>query len=235
MKLIDFRLKSGNNFEQEAYWEQGFNYSISAISSLIGVSRSWVDHKLLPELNYVIYEPIFAYNKTSKHILSFVRKDDLADWIKRNSTFECQTELIDLYSYLSKYPTIAYKAYTLYKNNKRIQKGESRPIMPQNVLEYINKTLYADGISSNLNCKERALVPWKEITPFNIFDHTKDLYSFKSFDVTRETMYRRAFLNGDIRIKINDEICLYLKKHHNKMKMPFLIPYDRKIVVVCKG
>lgn len=235
MKIIDFQANQNLKHEQEIYWNKGYNMPLSAISSLLGVSRSWIDHRLLPELNYVVYEPIFAFNKTSKYSLSFVSKEELSDWIIKNSSFERQTELIDLYSIIgSKYPIMATKAYSIYSSNLRVKKEQMRPIMPKNVFDYIEKNLYADGITNNLNCKKRSDVPWKEVDPIDIFSVKNDLYSFKNTEVTRETMYRRAFLNGDTRIKICDEICLYVRARHRKMKMPFLIPYNRKIVFTRK-
>lgn len=42
---------------EESYWESGYNYTISRILSLIGVSNSWIYHKSLKDVKYGVYSP----------------------------------------------------------------------------------------------------------------------------------------------------------------------------------
>ena len=121
-----------------------------------------------------------------------------------------------------------------YKGNLRVQKGESRPIIPNKILEYINDNLLAYGLEQNRYCDKRSDVPWVAIEPFDIFEKERYLYNAKDAEhkhTSRETIYRRAFLNGDIRIKLSEQITIFVKmdQHIKKKKMPFLIPYNKPI------
>ena len=234
---INFNDKYKADYQkEEAYWKKGFNYPISRVSDLLGVSNSWITHTLLKDINYVVYDCKFVYSHTTNKCQTYIRKDDLSDWIKKNARFEKQTEVVDLYSYISPYKDVAKEAYEAYKGNLRVQKGDSRPIIPNKILEYINDNLVAYGLEQNRYCDRRTDIPWVEIKPFDIFSVERSLYNAKDADhkhISRETIYRRAFLNGDIRIKISEQITLFVKNDPKikKKKMPFLVPYNKPIRV----
>ena len=223
-----------NAKEEEIYWKKGFSYAISRVSSLLGVSNSWITHSLLKDINYVVYDCKFVYNHARIKCQTYIRKEDLSDWIRKHARFEIQTEVVDLYSYIAPYKDVAREAYEAYKGNLRVQKGESRPIIPNKILEYINDNLLAYGLEQNRYCDRRRDIPWVEIKPFDIFSVEKNLYNAKDANhkhISRETIYRRAFLNGDIRIKISEQITLFVKNDPKtkKKKMPFLVPYNKPI------
>ena len=61
----------------------------------------------------------------------------------------------------------------------------------------------------------------------NIFEC--DTYFLKGSGVP-ETVYRTAFLNGDIKVRIGSKT-IFVRNHNNRedLKMPFLIPYGGTI------
>lgn len=96
--------------------------------------------------------------------------------------------------------------------------------------------MLAYGLEQNRYCDRRRNIPWIEIKPFDIFNVERSLYNTKDSEhkhTSRETIYRRAFLNGDIRVKISKQITILVKKDPKikKKKMPFLVPYNKPIRV----
>ena len=233
--IANFNIKNlADEQAESAYWNKGFNYSISRVSALLGVSKSWIAHTLIKEVKHVVYSQKFAYTKNNSRCLTYIRREDLSAWIMKNGRFERQTEIVDLYSYISPYKDVLSDAYELYRANLRVKKGENRPIMPNNVLNLINDRLLTYGIEQNCHCDKRTNVHFSQIEPFDIFSREKDLYNAKDAahkGYSRETIYRNAFLNGDIRIKISEQITVFVKTHNriNSMKMPFLIQYNKPI------
>lgn len=106
---------------------------------------------------------------------------------------------MDLYSYIALYEEVARNAYEAYKANLRVQKGKNRQVIPKKILEYINDNLTVYGIEQNHYCDDRKRVPWVKLEPFNIFEVESRLYNAKDSNhrhISRETIYRNAFLNG---------------------------------------
>lgn len=236
--ITNFSIKNlADEQVESAYWNKGFNYPISRISRLLGVSKSWITHTLIKDINHVVYSPKFAYSKGNDRCLTYIRREDLSSWIMKNAKFERQTELVDLYSYIAPYKRVTDEAYGLYRANMRVKKGENRPLIPNNVLNLLNDRLLAYGIEKNCHCDKRTNVHYSQIEPFDIFLREKDLYNAKDAEhkgISRETIYRNAFLNGDIRIKLSEQITIFVKTHNriNSMKMPFLIQYNSPIRIV---
>ena len=158
--------------------------------------------------------------------------EDLIQWIMQAGQFRRQTELVDLYSYLSL--ANKKKADTALKMYKDIIKssniGYNPGIVPEAVLIYINKEYYTNFEPKNLSCVKRTEVPWKEVEPFNIFERN---YYYPRVATTAELIYRDAFMNGDTKVSIGNKKTILVSAGTNtsKMKMPFLIPYDKKIII----
>ena len=158
--------------------------------------------------------------------------EDLIQWIMQIGQFRRQTELVDLYSYLSL--ANKKKADTALKMYKDIIKssniGYNPGIVPEAVLIYINKEYYTNFEPKNLSCVKRTEVPWKEVEPFNIFERN---HYFPRYAATAELLYRDAFMNGDTKVSIGNKKTILVSSGSNasKMKMPFLIPYDKKIII----
>ena len=220
---------------EEFYWTRGYNFSIKRISRLLGVSGSYVAHTLLKQLNHVVYSPKFAYSKTNRYEQTFICKDDLVDWLIRHAKFAVQTEIVDLYYYLAPYKDVAKEAYELYKdkleNNGR---GYRVGTIPPEVLKLVNEKLKIYGAETNYPCDRRKEVPWKRVDAFNFLD--KEFYSAKDEahkDCSREKIYRNAFLKGDIKVNISPQITIFVHRNQkvDGMKMPYLVPYGKKIYV----
>ena len=214
-------------------YNRGFNCSIETVMEILSVSLSWVKHTLLQEIPYVTYSYKYLYQKGFKsRVTTYIDMDDLIKWIMQAGQFRRQTELVDLYSYLSL--ANKKKADTALKMYKDIIKssniGYNPGIVPEAVLIYINKEYYTNFEPKNLSCVKRTEVPWKEVEPFNIFERN---YYYPRVATTAELIYRDAFMNGDIKVSIGNKKTIFVSAGTNtsKMKMPFLIPYDKKIII----
>ena len=141
--------------------------------------------------------------------------EDLIQWIMQAGQFRRQTELVDLYSYLS----LANK-----------KKADTALKMYKDIIKSSNKEYYTNFEPKNLSCVKRTEVPWKEVEPFNIFERN---HYFPRYAATAELLYRDAFMNGDTKVSIGNKKTILVSAGTNtsKMKMPFLIPYDKKIII----
>lgn len=216
-----------------AMYNRGFNYCISDVISNLSVSLSWVKHTLLQEIPYVTYSYKYLYQKGFKtRVTTYIDIEDLIQWIMQVAQFRRQTELVDLYSYLSlankKKADIALKMYKDIIKSSNI--GYNPGIIPDAVLLYINKEYYTNFEPKNLSCVKRTEVPWKEVEPFNIFERN---YYFPNVATTAELVYRDAFMRGDIKVSIGNKKTIFVSSsiETKKMKMPFLIPFDKKILI----
>ena len=217
----------------DAMYNRGFNCSIETVMEILSVSLSWVKHTLLKEIPYVTYSYKYLYQKGFKsRVTTYIDMDDLIQWIMQAGQFRRQTELVDLYSYLSL--ANKKKADTALKMYKDIIKssniGYNPGIVPEVVLIFINKEYYTNFEPKNLSCVKRTEVPWKEVEPFNIFERN---HYFPRYAATAELLYRDAFMNGDTKVSIGNKKTILVSAGTNtsKMKMPFLIPYDKKIII----
>lgn len=216
----------------DAIWAKGFDFCITDVMEILSVSLSWVKHTLLKEILYVNYSAKYLYQKGIKtRVTTYIRYEDLVEWIKQVAEFRRQTELIDLYSYLSlANRKKADEAYKMYKNIiKESNIGYNPGIIPERVLQYINDAYFINFTPKNLSCVKRSEVPWINVEPLNIFE--KQRYFPEEY--TAELIYRDAFMNGDIKVSIGNKKTIFIKNKNNidKMKMPFLIPYNKKIII----
>ena len=200
---------------------------------ILSVSLSWVKHTLLQEIPYVTYSYKYLYQKGFKsRVTTYIDMEDLIKWIMLIGQFRRQTELVDLYSYLSlankKKADIALKAYKELIKSSFI--GYNPGIIPDAVLLYINKEYYINFEPRNLSCVKRTKVPWADVEPFNLFERD---YYFPDVATTAELVYRDAFMSGDIKVSIGNKKTIFVKSgtDTSRMKMPYLIPYNRKIIV----
>ena len=88
---------------------------------------------------------------------------------------------------------------------------------------------YVNFEPKNLSCVKRSEVTWKNVEPFNIFETN---YYFPE-EYTAELIYRDAFMKGDTKVTIGNKKTIFVrnKVRADKMKMPFLIPYNKKVNV----
>lgn len=212
-------------------WELGWSVPIKDVADMLNVSVSWVNHILLKEVHYTVYSNKYIYNKFkgAQSCLTYIRIEDLNEWIQKIGDFEVQTEIVDLYSYLgsSAKAREALKIYQRdFKENLRYYNPGTLPVKTRN---YLDKNFYIYGNTTfrNLSCIRRRDVPFKPIEPFNIFE--RDLY-FASSGNNAETVYREAFLSGDIRVKICGKT-IFVKNNRDiqNYKIPFLVPYNANI------
>ena len=217
----------------DAMFNRGFDCSIETVMEILNVSLSWVKHMLLKEIPYVTYSYKYLYQKGFKsRVTTYIDMEDLIKWIMQVSRFRRQTELVDLYSYLSlanrKKADVALKMYKDIIKSSNI--GYNPGIVPDAVLQYINREYYTNFEPKNLSCIKRTKVAWKDVEPFNLFERN---YYFPDVATTAELVYRDAFMNGDIKVSIGNKKTIFVRSSTNvgKMKMPFLIPYDKKIVM----
>lgn len=197
------------------------------------MSLSWVKHTLLREIPYVTYSYKYLYQKGFKsRVTTYIDMQDLIKWIMQVSRFRRQTELVDLYSYLSL--ANKKKADTALKTYKEIIRtsniGYNPGIIPDAVLLYINKEYHTNFEPKNLSCVKRTKVAWVDVEPFNLFESD---YYFPDVATTAELVYRDAFMRGDIKVSIGNKKTVFVKSNTDvsRMKMPFLIPYNKKIIV----
>lgn len=222
-------------YSQEYYWGRGYTMPIEAVSRLLGVSNSWISHTLLKQIKHVVYNNKFIWAQNKGTCLTYISKDDLIGWIIAHSSYQIQTEIVDLAYYLSPYKSVLNKAYSLYKEKKETNgRGYRVGTIPPEVLKYINEELLVYGAEQNYPCDKRRNIPWKRVEPFNILE--KDFYNAKDEDhsyLSRETIYRNAFLHGDVKVNLSSQITIFVESNKNteKMKMPYLIPYGKTIYV----
>ena len=217
----------------DAMFARGFDCSIETVMDILNVSLSWVKHTLLKEIPYVTYSYKYLYQKGFKsRVTTYIDMEDLIKWIMQVSQFRRQTELVDLYSYLSlanrKKADIALKMYKDIVKSSNI--GYNPGIIPETVLQYINREHYTNFEPKNLSCIKRTDVAWKDVEQFNIFERN---YYFPDVAATAELVYRDAFMRGDIKVSIGNKKTVFVKSNADisRMKMPFLIPYNSKIIV----
>lgn len=217
-----------------AMYNRGFDYCISDVMSDLNVSLSWVKHTLLKEIHYVTYSYKYLYQKGIKsRVTTYIDRADLALWIEQVGKFRRQTELIDLYSYLSlANKKKADEALRMYKQIiKESNIGYNLGIVPERVLQCINNDFFINFKPKNLSCVKRKDedVPWVNVKPFNVFETGFYLPG----EITDELLYRDVFMNGDIKVSIGNKKTLFVSSYAKpeKMKIPFLIPYNKKIIV----
>lgn len=218
-------------------WDSGYTMSIKELSNKIGMSESQIRINLLKEIRHVNYSNKFIYKKTGKtECLTRVSWEEVKEYFIETSTFEVQTEIIDLYSYLCTDKKRADQILALYK--KATKDGfYNKGTIPLSVLQEIDKYYITNLKLENLSpvrslTKDvggRVSVPWQPVKKFDFFENP-NLYSIQG---TKELAYREAFLRGDIKIKHSHKKVWFVKnnKDISKYKMPFLIPYDKKIVI----
>lgn len=218
-------------------WKLGYKTPITDIPGLIGVSLSWVKTVLLKNINYVVYENKWIYRKTTKTCLTYVRLEDLSKFITEQGTYMVQTEIIDLARILRPYKGVYNQAMKLYREalNAYKNRGFVAGTVPSSVLDYINKELIITNASHNWSFKERAKVGWVEIEEFDVFANKDNIYYLNDkehINKSLETIYRSAFINGDIKIKLGS-ISIFYKRNQNlkDYKLPYLIPYGQEIKV----
>lgn len=216
-------------------WKLGYTMPITDIPRLIGVSLSWIKRNLLKKINYVVYDNKWIYKKTTKTCLTYIRMDDLSKYIKENGKFMVQTEIIDLAYVLKPYKGVYNQACKLYKEALDAYKNRGFVVgtIPYNVLDYINKELIITNAAHNWSYKDRTKVKWVEIEVFDIFEHKNNIYYANDKEhngISLETIYRKAFVGGDIKIKLGS-ITIFYKRNQNvkDFKLPYLIPYGQTI------
>lgn len=221
-----------------ALWNTGYSVPITDIPDLIGVSLSWIKRVLLKNINYVVYDSKWVYERTKKTCLSYIRLPDLSKYIQEQGQFMVQTEIIDLAYVLESHKKEYREAMALYKKCMESYKtrGYTLGTVPSPVLKYLVNNLYIINAYRNYSCKERNRVPWVDLEPFDIFAQSDRIYfigdSTHSKDVV-ETIYRTAFLKGDIKIKLGTITIFYeARQQTDKMKMPYLIPYGKEVRVI---
>lgn len=225
---------SGYNEWANKLWEVGYTMSVQELSKKLGISASWIVNKWLKEIRHVVYSRKFIYTKTGKEEgTSRVSWEDVEDYLLNVCTFERQTEVIDLYSYL--YNADKKAAEKIYKAYKEKMKDDfyNLGIIPPSILSEIERHFITNVDLRNVSAgsskigKCRSSVPWKKVEKFNFID---DPNLYIPNDVG-QTCYREAFMRGDIKIKLGNKKTWFVKNDIdlNKMKMPFIIPYDSKV------
>lgn len=231
--------------KEEKYWNEGYNYPISAILRLINVSKSWLYSVLLKDIDYVTYAPNFAFKKSRAHCLAYVKEDEFKAWLLTHCTFQAQSEYVDLAYYLSPYKKVYTEAYKMYKEERRRyreQRGTSlKPgIIPEKVLNYINSELSVYNAEHNYSSQHRKGYKWVDIDRFDILNENIEFYNLKDAcdakGKQREMFYRAIFERGDIKVKLSNQIALFVKnkKDLSNYKMPFIIPYGKTIYITRK-
>lgn len=216
-------------------WNLGYKLALSDVPGLIGVSLSWCRRILIKNIDYVVYDNKWMYSKTSKTCLTYIRLEDLSKYIKENGKFLVQTEIIDLAYILKPYKTVYKEALKMYKEAQNTYKNRGFIIgtMPYSVLNYINKELIITNASHNYPSTERTKVKWLEIEAFDIFANKDNIYfagDNNHKNMSMETMYRNAFVNGDIKIKLGT-ITMFYKRNQktNDMELPYLVPFGTTV------
>jgi len=224
-----------NKWANEMF-RRGFNFPVSQVMKTLNVSLSWVNHTLLHEIMYVTYSAKFVYQKgiTSRE-RTYIDYADLVQWLQQVGQFRRQTELVDLYSYL--YIANRKKADEALKMYRKIIKesniGYNPGIIPEAVLQYINKNYFVNFEPKNLSCIKRTEVGFLDVESFNFLECD---YYFPD-ERSPELTYRDAFMKGDTKITIGNKKTIFVRNgvRTDKMKMPFLIPFNKRIIVYNKG
>lgn len=237
--LITYK-KSGDYLTwAKAVYDSGFNCPIDEVARILQVSIRWINSVLLKQdhmVHYVIYDNSFISElikegKTASRRNTYLSLEAVGGYITRYGKFEVQTEIIDLYSYL--YNCDKNKAKIALKMYQDLfiegEFGTNKGTVPYKVLDYINDNFYSTIRRRSLRFTKRNEIVWKEIKPFNIFEC--EFYFPKN--KVRETVYRQAFLRGDIKVTIGTKKTIFIKNNKNidNMKMPMLIPYNESIVI----
>lgn len=218
-------------------WKLGYKTPITDIPELIGVSLSWIKRTLLKQINYVVYDNKWMYSKTTKTCLTYIRLEDLSKYIMDNGVYMIQTEIIDLAHVLSPYKSVYNEGLKLYKDalNTYKNRGFVAGTIPVSVLDYINKELIITNANKNYSYKDRTRVKWTEIEAFDIFEHKNNIYYVgdkEHSNISLETIYRKAFVDGDIKIKLGTITVFYKRNQKiDDYKLPYLIPYGQEIKV----
>lgn len=222
----------------DALWKYGFDTPVLDVIELLGVSLSWINHTLLKNIDYVVYDSKWLYQKTSRTSLTYIRMTDLEKYIRENATFSVQTEVVDLAYYLKPYRKVHAGALKICARERQRynHRGYMLGTVPQKVLDYINEELWIENASRNYSCKERRRIPWVELEPFNIFENKDRIYYIGDKDHSKEvseTIYRVAFIAGDVKIKLGGIVIFYKANQKvDGMKLPYLIPYGKMIRVL---
>lgn len=227
MKILYSKFYGDYGDWQEQMWLK-YNTPISEVAKKLNVSREWITHYLLKEINYVVYHNKFIYNKTLGRELTYVSLDELGEWIAQNATFERQTEIVDLYSYLSsnkKKRSKIYKEYNEEMKRLKLNKGT----IPEITFNTLRENYHLGFNPKNCTPTQRNKYPFVKVKGFNIFE--KDYYFVEG---VAETIYRKTFLNGDIKVKIKGKT-LFIKSSYPEYKMPFVIPYDQSMILYERG
>ena len=154
----------------DAMFNRGFDCSIETVMEILNVSLSWVKHTLLKEIPYVTYSYKYLYQKGFKsRVTTYIDMEDLIKWIMQASQFRRQTELVDLYSYLSlanrKKADIALKMYKDIIKSSNI--GYNPGIVPEAVLQYVNREYYTNSFHVPVYYKINAFEKLKIEAPYH--------------------------------------------------------------------
>ena len=222
----------------EKLWNSGYNMSVKEVAEKLGISTSWITKSWFTEIRHVNYSNKFIYKKTGKQEgLTRLSWEEVLEFVIDSSTFEVQTEFIDLYSYLLCDKKFANEILKEYK--EKFKSDFYNPgTIPESILNKID-----DHYLTNLKLKNlspvsykigagRKAVPWVPIKKFDFIGSDR-LYTVKG---TTETVYREAFLRGDIKIKLGNKKTWFYKNNVDptKMNMPFLIPYGKEIKIYAR-
>lgn len=231
-KRIKFEGSSKSEYKAwaEQMWKDGYNYPISLICDKLGVSLSYIQHNILWKINYVVYDFSYGFEPAKLGLCrTCVNKKELEKWLLENATFERQTRFIDLYTELSDHKEIRSKALEIAQNNTvaRTSYALRTGILSEALIKYLKANLKNKEIKNYVPYKRNG-VEWIKVAPINVLDLKlgKDYYWIDD-SKSRETFYRDAFINGDIKMKIGNNITIFIKSKQkpNEMKIPYLVPY----------
>lgn len=209
-----------------AMWQVGFNLSTKELASKMNISLSWVNHTLLHEISYVVYSVNYVWQCHHSRDLTYIRESDFIEWMMKVATFEVQTEIVDLYSYIEN-KKVANEILAFYKEDFKQNEGfYNEGTLPRPTIKFIEDKCYSYGMKlQNVNCTKRKDIPYVHVDPFNIFEH--DYYVVSG---TAELAYREAFLRGDIKVKLGSKTYFVRNKLDiDNFKIPFVIPYGKVI------
>lgn len=218
----------------EALWDSGYNMSIQELANKLGISTSWIVNKWFSEIRHVIYSRKFIYSKTGREEgTSRVCWEEVKEYLIEACTFEVQTEVIDLYSYMAladkKTADKIYKMYQKSMADGFYNKGIISPTILNEINKHFVTNLDLRNISMNSTKigKCRSTVPW---TPAKRFDFIDNPNLYIPSDIG-QTCYREAFLRGDIKIKLGNKKTWFIKNDidWDRYKIPFTIPYNKSI------
>lgn len=233
--------KTGNyDAWANSLWQRGYKYTIQDIEDLLGVSERWIE--LYMDIHYVVYTNKFIYSKRAGTQLRRVDIEEVKDWFIKNSTFEVQTEVIDLYPYLKlANPKSANKVYEKYKRVfEKYKDFYNKGTIPESVWNLIRQEfVLSSNLGKNVNVLENhntEKYPWKAVEPFDFFKYEYSSPHQKA-SYRPEINYRNAFLKGYVKVTLGGKKggskVVYVKKEYpiDKMKMPLVIKYGGKVSV----